>query len=309
MGLIRFIRNLKYLFKYNLKQINRDIQIDKYEVRKISNRMERALPPVLSYVDYLYKRDNTLKKPYIASWDETLDELCSTKKSFIRFGDGEFVILAGGGIDFQKADARLQKRFIEILDSEDDRYMIGLTEALWYRVRPIRRGWDWEMSEYAYARVAAESHLLRDKYYNAEVTLLYGLTAYKHIYAPRTTGWYDKWRSIWDGRDVAVVCGDRVFSKIKCNIFDNAKRVQYVFTPSEHAFDDYNTIYNKIKTFDKKTIVCLIVGPTAKVLAYDLTVKEGFRCLDIGHLAKDYDCWKRCLSDDHEIVRTFFSPD
>lgn len=44
----------------------------------------------------------------------------------------------------------------------------------------------------------------------------------------------------------------------------------------------------RLKGYDKDFIHILMCGPTAKVLVVDLT-DMGFRALDLGHLAKDYD--------------------
>lgn len=303
MGIIRLYNNLRYLFRYDLKQL--------YKSTLKMERAEHVLPAALSYLDRLYKTDPNVFRPAMASADETMHELQTTQKSFIRLGDGEFILAAGGrDIIFQKADTKLQERLLEILDCEDDRIMLGITSAFWYRVRPIRNEWDWEMEEYAPARIVADKHLKQEKmYYDAEVSLTYGLRALEHSNIEHTSEWYDKWRSIWAGKKVAVVCGKSIFDKIENNIFDNAGSIQYIYTPSVDAFASYDSIYEQVRKIDKETLICLIVGPTAKVLAYDLTVKDGFRCLDVGHLAKDYDCWKRQLPREHEIMMHFFGID
>lgn len=43
---------------------------------------------------------------------------------------------------------------------------------------------------------------------------------------------------------------------------------------------------------DPNNLYILSVGHLSKILVYDL-VKEGRRALDMGHLAKDYDCYRK----------------
>lgn len=45
------------------------------------------------------------------------------------------------------------------------------------------------------------------------------------------------------------------------------------------------------KKIDKNRIICIILGPTATVLAYDLA-KEGYQALDLGHIVKAYNFYK-----------------
>lgn len=78
------------------------------------------------------------------------------------------------------------------------------------------------------------------------------------------------------------------FDSYKFDIFDTAKELKYEFVPNKHCFSEYDEILARLKSYDKDFIHILMCGPTAKVLVVDLT-DMGFRALDLGHLAKDYD--------------------
>ena len=52
----------------------------------------------------------------------------------------------------------------------------------------------------------------------------------------------------------------------------------------------------------------LILGPTATVLSYDLN-NLGYRALDLGHIAKDYDAFCKKLNKDSNTISGFFAPD
>lgn len=271
------------------------------------DRVDHALPPLLSYVDRLYKRDTiaAAPKPHIVNMEETMKTLVNTEKSLIRMGDGELILAAGGrNIVFQHADERLKERLIEILESDDEHIMIALSTWFWYKILPIKRGWDWSLSEYPAARVVADEHLVPGKtYYDAEISLIYGLTG------KNTQAWYEQWRRIWQDKEIAVICGDRVFDKLIYNVFDNAAHIEYLYVPTRNAFDEYDDILDAASKININKIICIMAGPTAKVLAFDLCRHYGFRCLDVGHLAKDYDCWKRQLTGDDIAMQEYWSAD
>ncbi len=64
----------------------------------------------------------------------------------------------------------------------------------------------------------------------------------------------------------------------------------------------------KLLEFDKNTSIVLMAGPAAKVWASDLT-KVGFRALDLGHLAKSYDFYKRKIPNTGENELKFWGVD
>ena len=71
---------------------------------------------------------------------------------------------------------------------------------------------------------------------------------------------------------------------------------------------DYDKILNSILEKDKNKLVILILGATATVLAHDLS-KKGFRALDLGHLGKDYDAFRKKLTADSNAIKNFYKPE
>ena len=119
---------------------------------------------------------------------------------------------------------------------------------------------------------------------------------------------YSYIQQIWNNKDIALICGRNVFKNIQYNIFNTARSIEYIYAPTTDAFNTYNTIIQEAKKINKNKLILLILGPTATILAYDLT-QLGYRALDIGHLAKDYDAYKKNIPATQETIRTFFSPD
>ena len=120
--------------------------------------------------------------------------------------------------------------------------------------------------------------------------------------------YFEKLRQIWNKKDVLIVACKELVNTIKYNIFDNANKTDYFFAPNKNAFSKYDEIYKGIKNYSNKTLVILMLGPTAKVLADDLS-KDGYRALDLGHLMKDYDWYKKGMNRDFEGINNYMSMD
>ena len=80
----------------------------------------------------------------ILSDEETLDEIIYNNKSISRFGDGEFKIIFGISIRFQKTSPYLSERLYEILNNKDSNFLVGLNVP--YKIIPklsnrVQRYW------------------------------------------------------------------------------------------------------------------------------------------------------------------------
>lgn len=296
MGLKKFIRNLRYLWKSS--------DLEKLEGnRKLTSQMESCVKPLLAYADYLYRREpvDVVEKPRIMSAEETLLEVTRTHKSMARFGDGEILLICGESIPFQRSSERLSKRLSEILSSDDDNMMLNILSAFYNPIPSCEiycRMNDYGFLTYPFLRCVVHERIKKNKTYYE--------TGLATIRTPLER--YEQWRKIWAGKDIAVICGDRVFSKLKYNIFDNAGSIEYLYVPTMDAFEEYDGILSKASRISKEKLVFILAGPTATVLAYDMS-KNAYRALDVGHLAKAYDVVKRNLTEDHEMVRSFYAPD
>lgn len=302
MGLRKLIRNIKYLSKINLKD----------NILKTSNyitqeNFDKAINNTIESLKYEIPNNLwNIKKPNIIDYNDTLDILCNTNKSIIRFGDGEIIIINKGSIGFQEYDEVLSNKLKEILISNDNNILIGINYHYYYPSVDLLH----DYVKYVYRSFVNDfrDNLnkfidINKQYYTAGITCMY--TTFKEW---DFEYWYNKFRTIWNNKNITIICGDRIFKNIKYNIFDNAKNIEYLYIPSINAFSQYNDILEKSKTINKDNIIIIIAGPTAKVLAYDLS-KIGYRCLDLGHLAKDYDAYKIKLETNKQNIGKFFEPD
>lgn len=85
-----------------------------------------------------------------------------------------------------------------------------------------------------------------------------------------------------------------MFKNIKYNVFDNAVAINYVYGPNKGAFEKFEELKNKMFEVPKDNILIFALGPCGKMLAYE-AYKKGYRVLDMGHLIKNYDFYKKSL--------------
>lgn len=291
MGFKNLIRNLKYLRKIDLKD-----RIDEKHIISLIDSLKYEI------LDDLKE----LKPPVIKDVNETIQAIIEKKASICRFGDGELNLINQMSIPFQTASIPLSKKLITVLSSSHENTFIAITRANYYSKKNISD------IDKKFLRLYGPGFLdTLDKYispeiiyYSAEVTLAYTLyKEYNHEL------YFQSMREIWNSRRVTIICGTTIFDNIENNIFDNAESVDYQYAPSLNAFASYNDIFNSAKEIDKNNLIVIILGPTATVLAYDLSLL-GYQALDFGHIAKSYDWFKKEKKINHlKDAFNFYDPD
>ncbi len=279
MGFELFTRNARYLFKYNIKHLWRyashehDVEVLGQVIDMIKN--EREL-------------NSDLKQPKVLTMQETVQKLLTEDISFCRYGDGELDLIKRKDGVFQRYDAKLIARLKEILAARSDKLLVGIN--------------------YYFYHLPENMHLAQEVFYRCK-TLQYRHELARYIDNDRVYGdslismpyhlylnfdcasYYDQVSKLWANQEIVMICGKTVFDKIEHNIFERAAHIEYIYGPRQNAFDSYDELLNKALATDPKKTKFLIMGPTATVLAHELS-QRGHRAIDIGHLAKDYNSWK-----------------
>lgn len=194
----------------------------------------------------------------------------------------------------------------EILSNKDSNFLVGVNHYYFNKCRFFRPFVQKFYNRWVpnnLPRIA--SFLKQDRtYFDAGFTQPY--LSFKKSYNYEEH--YRRLRSIWDGRDVLIVCGISILDGIKYNIFENSSSLQFMDAPKINAYDKYDEILSQISQHNKNTLIILILGPTATVMTYDLYLK-GYQALDLGHIAKDYDWYKRKIKCTRRSIGKFFAPD
>lgn len=123
-----FAKNIGYLFKYDIKKISNE-SVTKRELNLILDGIKFEIDCDLK----------NIKKPKIMSPMQTIIQLIEKKASFCRFGDGEFCLIYGEEIAFQKFDNKLSQRLIEILQSNLDNVFVGLNHSYFSSLDGMRQ--------------------------------------------------------------------------------------------------------------------------------------------------------------------------
>jgi len=107
----------------------------------------------------------------------------------------------------------------------------------------------------------------------------------------RVGSYVDRIKQIWYKRNIVFVEGENSRLGVGNDLFDNAKSIRRILAPSKNAFDKYDEIVDNIrKNVKKDDLIILALGPTASVLAFELSSE--FQCLDLGHIDIEYE-WFR----------------
>ena len=282
-----FLWNIRDSFRFRLKDFHKATK-------------NRRLDDDLLIETILYALPNSdIKRPKIKTAEETINELMTTNKNLVRYGDGEMVVVDGGGIPFQKADEVLTRRLRELLSTPQEDLLVALP-ASYYKpeivgvTNPVYK----EFAIYA----VPKCRRMIDKFINYD-------TWYWEV-GINGVAFFKRWRDFFVGKKLVLTGCKEAFDSYEFNIFDTAAQLCYEFVPNKHAFSEYESILARLKAYDKDFVHILMCGPTANVLVADLT-KAGFRALDLGHLAKHYDWYKRGIdmsSSDEKVIK-FYAPD
>lgn len=229
--------------------------------------------------------------PKIKNCEETVDEIIRNRKSIARFGDGEFSQITGAVRQkFQRMDDKLGIRLKEVLHSNHPNMLIAIANN--YGNLDIYT--DFAASgirEYMHNGNMRKQHmelLERDKiYYDAYVSRPYVMYRDCMTDAPRQR--FQKLQKIWEERNVIIVEGAQTRMGVGNDLLNGAKEIKRILAPATSSFDRYDEILEiSLKYATDDSLFLIAMGPSAGVLAYDLTV-EGYQALDIGHLDLEYE--------------------
>ena len=295
-SLSRFIKNIKFLMKYNLN--------DKEETLKFE---------ILSSVEdiYLYRildskriLNNRLLK--VLNHEKTLDLLIAKPKSFCRFGDGELELCMGNGIPFQQYDSDLQKTLLEILQNDNDHMYVGVDYNYFSCLNELTE----TVKKFQINNAKKYRNFLMKQCYKERTYIATGFTQLYLMYNNYDyDNYYTKVKNLFKDKELVIFAGTGILSNLKYDVFELARSKEYINAPKNNAYNDIKILLKAAYNYppDKKTFV-FILGPTSNVLVYNLAQK-GYMAWDIGHLAKDYDAYMRGIEKNEKNIVDFFKPD
>ena len=217
----------------------------------------------------------TFKNIKILSQRETIQEIIDKNLSIARYGDGEvrWMLEKDFKNGFQKYNARLAKRLLEVFSSANKHLMICLAGPF---APAVPRNDYWEQC--ARQMLFGLVNIIKPNQIFGDTNITRNAD---------NVPWMKK---IWQGKDIVIVEGDKSRVGVGNDLFDNVNCVKRILCPAENAFDCYDKILEECLKMPKDSLFLLALGPTATVLAADLCAR-GYRALDVGHLDICYE-WK-----------------
>ena len=280
---------------------------------------------VIDIIDEKYDyelSDKLSKKPWVPNIldKEASFNLINTPplRSFCRLGDGECELILGRSIGFQEANVTLAEKLKQILiEGGHDNCYVGIVKS-YFTYTPGYKNSNptqselnskiWSIFTMPRSRKVFTDYCNRDKtYIDAAFCLMYATSA-TNISIEDGEKHFKKVKSLFRGKKLVIFAGETVFDKIQYDVFEEAQSKVIVLAPRINAWRAYDDIMNKALSFPKDHVLCFILGPTATVLAYELS-KYGRIAWDIGHIAKDYDAFMKRASKTSEIISNFWAPD
>lgn len=240
-------------------------------------------------------------------YETTIREIVENRKSLVRFGDGEFELMAGKmRYKFQHYDESLAERLKKIIGATDEGLLVAIADnygSLDKYTKEAKRG----IREYMTREVRMEhrEHLdLGRTYHNAYISRPYVMFNDNHTEAPKLR--FEQIRRIWNMRKVIFIEGVLTRLGVGNDLFDNAADIRRIEAPATNSFERYADILQAaIRHADKDVLFLVALGPTAEPLVYDL-YKAGYQAVDIGHLDLEYE-WFLNGSGGRSEVRTKYN--
>lgn len=257
------------------------------------NRADRVIENEENVVKY---RNRFLNAPYewglrevplIRPATELLHRILAEKCSLCRYGDGEFeMMLYRERPWFQKVESGLAERLKEIIVSKREDVIIAVADNFGSLAKYKEKAAD-DIREYIVpSREEVISLLdLGFVYYDAYVSRPYIIYKDKR----NAEEIFRLFKEIWRDRKVLLVEGRTARIGVGNDLFQGIKEISRIECPEKNAWGVYENILKAVKDkVERDTLVCISLGPTATVLAYDLAV-EGYQAIDIGQLDNEYE--------------------
>ncbi|MBD1378851.1 SP_1767 family glycosyltransferase [Metabacillus arenae] len=226
-----------------------------------------------------------VKPPLIRSTEETLNKIITDRVSISRYGDGEFTLMYGESLLFQQHSIEIEIRLREIIKSNQRNHEVCIPNVF------NNVDWCTEKSKKYWLKYLnlnrVKIYKLIDSkkwYYDSLVTRLY----IDHLEKSKSEKYFQKFKELWDKRDVVIVEGEQSRLGMGNDLYDNVSSIKRIICPSTNAFSKYIEILKEVKQLQKSNLILIALGPTATILSYDLSL-SGYQAIDIGHIDIEYE--------------------
>lgn len=225
--------------------------------------------------------------------EESLRLLLETRKSYIRFGNGESEILVGLDMATQLYDRKLEKALKKIIEdyTPDCNYLLGLTNwCLTQSVKELKstpkqtKYRIWRFMRYVFWKLGMSG--IDMPFLEADMFRV-GPVGLKREDIELL------WRDM--KKIIMVHNNEKYFQRFSEELGDKEKKTYFVRIPDKNFFSVLQETQEKIidlikeNSINKNDLIILVsAGPGANVLCYNLCKDAGFLCYDMGNFFHMY---------------------
>ncbi|HGD3101123.1 TPA: SP_1767 family glycosyltransferase [Streptococcus agalactiae] len=219
---------------------------------------------------------------------ETLDYISKHTASVARFGDGEIDIIAGNSIPYQVYDSELAKRLERLLNRQSNEKLVICVSDVFDNLGRYN-----DFSQQFWRDHLYQYNDLYQKNCQAE---WYGSTFISRPYMDLldkslSVTYFEQLKALWKNKDILIVEGETSRSGVGNDLFNDANTISRIICPSKDAFSSFYEIKETILEHSRGKLILLMLGPTAKLLAEDLS-QLGHQAIDLGHIDSEYEWFK-----------------
>ena len=268
---------------------------------KWKNEIKKRLPARLLYgyavlkdlPAYARARKKNVTVPDVRFYtnEETVALIVNERRSLARFGDGEFMWMAGAAMpSFQDYSPELAQDLIRAFTSPNDQLLIGIPYGFFDASRcNLSARMHWEILKADFMPRLEAFVDRRRTYCDASITRPY-IDYHDRAFSASV---FALLKRIWEGQDIVIVEGEKTKLGMGNDLFSNAKRIRRIICPAENAYHVLERIKASIRAHVAKgTLIVAALGPTASILAAQLC-EEGYQLVDIGHVDVEYMWFQR----------------
>lgn len=247
--------------------------------------------------DAIYRQ--FLFTPTVLTTEETINHILAHKCSLARFGDGELAYMFGKSLNFQEYSPILADKLRQTFSSSSILVAIPRVFGDLKSYNSVEISF-WRNHFYFHRRNWYKLLNRNNTYGNTFTSRFYSMAwdyAASSLSVPLL-------KQLWNNRNIIFVEGEFSRLGVGNDLFQNAKSVQRILCPAKNAFSRYDEILNECCRQETDTLFILALGPTATVLANDLSI-NGYQALDLGHIDIEYEWWRTKAKEKTPIKAKF----
>lgn len=223
--------------------------------------------------------------PSVRSVENTLSYIIEHRCSVSRFGDGELKFILGGQTWFQDYCPELQRRLSQVLLNRQKGLIVCVPNIFGDLSIYTEHDRDYWSLHLARTRKSWYKHMdLSKTYFDAFISRCYMPYQDK----AQSVKFFGLWKRVWDKRNLLIIEGEKTRLGVGNDLFDNVNSIKRILCPNTQGFKYYDQMLQEALKFSNDYLVLLAVGPTATVLAADLS-SNGYQAIDIGHIDIEYE--------------------